>query len=69
MGPVRGGGERTFQVGLVWCATGSCFMIDTPSVQATEEELRVLASKFGDLGSVPESGVDLGGVHYIVPLD
>jgi profilin len=28
----------------------------------------VLASKFGDLSSVPESGIDLEGVHYIVPL-
>lgn len=28
----------------------------------------MLASKFGELSSVPESGIDLEGVHYIVPL-
>jgi profilin len=35
--------------------------------RATESELKKLVTQFGDLQSVPTSGADLEGVHYIVP--
>jgi profilin len=35
--------------------------------RATEAELKKLVTQFGDLASVPTTGADLEGVHYIVP--
>uniref|UniRef100_A0A915ERA3 Profilin n=1 Tax=Ditylenchus dipsaci TaxID=166011 RepID=A0A915ERA3_9BILA len=35
--------------------------------KATEAELKTLVALFNNLASVPESGADLEGTHYIVP--
>ena len=37
-------------------------------LQATDVELKNFVKRFEDLSTVPQTGVDLENVHYVVPL-
>jgi len=46
----------------VWARTEN-----TNEFMATEVELKRLVTQFNELETVPETGTDLEGIHYIVP--
>uniref|UniRef100_A0A914E1B3 Profilin n=1 Tax=Acrobeloides nanus TaxID=290746 RepID=A0A914E1B3_9BILA len=51
-----------FPDGSVWARSEGA-----SEFRATNEELRNLVESFKDINSVPSTGCDLEGIHYIVP--